>query len=64
MSKKHRGNFTFVTWIGDHDPRHVHVYRDKKLVLKYDLTNRIVMKGELTARLQRLIDELEEEGAI
>ena len=26
-----------MTWIGDHSPRHVHVYRDGKLVAKWDL---------------------------
>jgi hypothetical protein len=64
MSKTTRGNYIFLTWIGDHDPRHVHVYKGKKLVLKWDLTNRVVMKGEMTARLQRIIDELEEEGEL
>ena len=30
---------------GDHPPRHVHVYRDGKLVVKWDLDNRNAMKG-------------------
>lgn len=64
MSKRRRGNYVFVTWIGDHSPRHVHVFKQGKLVLKWDLTNRVVMKGDMTARLQRLIDELDAEGAI
>jgi hypothetical protein len=37
VGKIRRGNFIFVTWIGDHSPRHVHVYRDGKLVLKWNL---------------------------
>ena len=35
----------FITWKGDHSPRHVHVYRDGKLVVKWDLDNKVPMKG-------------------
>jgi len=32
------GGYIFFTWKGDHAPRHVHVYRDEKLVVKWDST--------------------------
>lgn len=64
MGKVRRGNYIFVTWIGDHGPRHVHVYRDGTLVLKWDLENRQPMKGVPTRRLLRLIEELETEGVL
>jgi len=64
MGKVRRGGFIFVTWIGDHPPRHVHVYRDGKLIVKWDLENRQPMKGEATARLIELIDQLEAEGQL
>jgi hypothetical protein len=32
--------------------------------LKYDLSGRVVLKGAMTSRLQKLIDELEEEERI
>ncbi len=64
MSKIHRGNYIFVTWIGDHAPRHVHVYKDSKLVVKWDLENRVAMKGQANSRILKLIDELEEEGLL
>ena len=35
----------FLGWIGDHGPRHVHVYRDGTLVVKWDLENWQPMKG-------------------
>jgi hypothetical protein len=53
-----------LTWKGDHSPRHVHVYRDGKLVLKWNLDAGVPMKGRATARLVRLILELDEEGAL
>ena len=64
MSKIRRGNYVFVTWVGDHSPRHVHVYRDGKLVVKWDLENRVAIKGQANRRIVRLIAELEEEGRI
>ena len=46
MGKIRRRNYVFLTWAGDHSPRHVHVYRSGKLVLKWDLENEISMKGK------------------
>ena len=62
MGKIKRGNYIFLTWKGDHAPRHVHVYRDGKLVVKWDLVNKTVMKGEVTNRILKYIEELEDEG--
>lgn len=64
MGKVRRGNFIFVTWIGDHSPRHVHVYRDGKLVLKWNLDAKLPMQGKATARILEIIAELEKEGAL
>lgn len=64
MGKTRRGNFIFVTWKGDHSPRHVHVYKDGKLVVKWNLDDRVPMKGRPTARLLELIAELELEGIL
>lgn len=61
MGKIRRGGFVFVTWKGDHSPRHVHVYRDGRLVLKWDLEHHVPMKGRPTGRILRLISELTEE---
>lgn len=33
MGKVRRGGYVFLTWKGDHTPRHVHVYRDGRLVV-------------------------------
>ena len=64
MGKIRRGNYIFLTWKGDHSPRHVHVYKNKKLVVKWNLENRVAMKGEATARVLQLIAELEREGRL
>jgi hypothetical protein len=53
-----------VTWSGDHEPHHVHVYRDDELILKWGLDSRDVMEGHATRRIVRLIRELELEGRL
>ena len=64
VGKIRRGGYVFVAWIGDHTPRHVHVYRDEKLVLKWNLDAQQPMTGKPNARLLRLIAQLEEEGSL
>jgi hypothetical protein len=64
VSKFRRGNYLFLSWKGDHSPRHVHVYKDGKLVLKWNLDDGQPMKGKATARILELIAQLEEEGAL
>jgi len=64
MGKVRRGGYIFVTWKGDHSPRHVHVYRDGTLIVKWDLDNDKPMIGQATRRVRALIKELEAEGAL
>ena len=64
MSKVRRGNHVFLTWKGDHFPRHVHVYRDSRLVVKWDLENSQPMEGKANGRLLQIIEELENEGVL
>jgi hypothetical protein len=64
MSKFRRGGHVFVTWVGDHAPRHVHVYREGRLVVKWDLERWQAMEGSAPARVRRLLKELVEEGLL
>jgi hypothetical protein len=64
MPKIRRGGFVFRAYKGDHSPRHVHVYRDGVLVLKWDLENGQPMKGRGSRRVLDLIAELQEEGLL
>ena len=64
MVKVRRGNYVFLTWIGDHSPRHVHVYRSSKLVVKWDLENWLPMEGKANRKLLQLIEELNGEGML
>jgi hypothetical protein len=66
MGKIRRGGFIFVTWIGDHrgGAKHVHVFRDSRLVLKWDLDNEKALEGRPTSRVLELIGQLRKEGRI
>jgi hypothetical protein len=64
MGKIRRGGYVLVTWKGDHVPQHVHVYRDGRLVVKWDLDNGKPMKGAASRRLLRLIGVLDAEGLL
>jgi len=64
MGKIRRGNLVFVTWKGDHSPYHVHVYRDGRLVVKWDLENDQAMKGQASAKVLAIIKELRNEGKL
>ena len=64
MGRIRRGGYVFLSWKGDHGPRHVHVYRDSKLIVKWDLENWLPMKGRPTRRIMQLLCELVREGAL
>ncbi len=64
MPKIRRGNHIVLGWIGDYSPRHVHVYKDGVLIVKWDLENGVAMKGTATRRILRLIRELQAEGLL
>jgi hypothetical protein len=64
VSKIKRGNHVFLTWKSDHSPRHVHVYKYGKLILKWDLENGKAMRGRPNERVLTLIRELQAEGLL
>lgn len=63
MGKIKRGNYIFISWKGDHG-HHVHVFKDKRLVVKWDLDNWMPIKGRATKRVEDLLKELLAEGAL
>lgn len=64
MGKTRRGNYIFLTWSGDHTPRHVHVYKEGKLIVKWDLENWVSMQGSPSSRVLKLLADLESEGLL
>lgn len=62
MPKIRRGGYIFLRRVSDHPPRHVHVYREGRLVVKWDLENGKPIKGRAGRRLRELIEQLDVEG--
>ena len=64
MAKIRLGGFIFLSWRSDQPPRHVHVYRRGRLVVKWDLDNHRPMRGAASRRILRLIRTLQGEGRL
>jgi hypothetical protein len=64
MPKIRRGGYVFLAWKGDHGARHVHVYRDGRLVMKWDLDRGVVIKGSENRRVREIVAELRAEGLL
>ena len=64
MGKIRRGGFVFLSWKGDHGPRHVHAYRNGRLIVKWDLDHHVAMEGSMTTQVLRLLRDLVREGRL
>lgn len=64
MGRVRRGNYVLIWWKGDHSPRHGHVYREGKFIVKWDLENGIAMQGHAPSQVLKIIRELREEGVL
>ena len=66
MGRVRRYGYTVEWFIGDHEPRHVHVYDAKgRFLRRFDLGRMVSMKGWKTDRnLLKLIHELQKEGRL
>ena len=64
MGKIRRSGYVFLAWKSDHVPWHVHVYRDERMIVKWDMENGKAMKGSTTARILSIIEQLRSEGRL
>lgn len=64
MGKIRRGGYQFVTWIGDHAPRHVHIYDGKKFIAKWNLERNEVIVGSVNRKIVKIIKDLQKEGLL
>jgi hypothetical protein len=59
MGRIKRGGYIIEWWIGDHRPKHVHIYRDRKEVAKVQIPEMILLTGKLNKKLLKILKELE-----
>ena len=65
MGRVKRGGYVFEFCVGDHSPRHVHIYKDHRMTAKVELDEELtVMKGRISRRLRKILRSLIKEGTI
>lgn len=66
MGKIRRSGYILEWFIGDQEPRHIHVYDSKRrLIGRFDLDRRVGVEGwHPDKKLIKLIDDLESEGRL
>ncbi len=64
MGRVKRGGYLIEWWMGDHLPKHVHVYKDGEFVAKISIPGFIVLRGKMTNRLKKILDDLLKKGLI
>jgi len=58
MGRVRRGGYLIDWWIGDHRPKHVHVYRDGTLVAKVEMPGLLVLSGKVSRKLSKILEQL------
>jgi hypothetical protein len=64
MGRIRRGGYIFIWWIGDHQPRHVHVFDNGgKIITRVNLKTMQPMDvRKIDKKIVNLIDALRKEG--
>lgn len=64
MGRWKRHGVMVVLYSTDHDPKHVHVFEDRKRRLKFNIDSWTVMEGKMTPRARKALEALRKEGMI
>ena len=64
MGREKREGYIIEWWMGDHAPKHVHVYKNGKEIAKVVVPDMRVLTGKLNRKLRKIIEELLREGKI
>jgi hypothetical protein len=64
MSRIKRGGYLIEFWMGDHKPKHVHIYKNGVPVAKVENPSMTILKGKLNKKLRKIIAELIDKGKI
>ena len=58
MGRIKRGGYIFEWWMGDHDPKHVHIYQDRREIAKVRIPDMLVLTGSVNRKLKKILKEL------
>ncbi len=64
MGRWKRFGLVVVRYLTDHDPPHVHVFKDGKRILKFDIESWRMMEGKMTSNARKALEALRREGVL
>lgn len=64
MGRIRRGGYLIEWWIGDHEPKHVHIYKNGKEIAKVRIPEGVVLTGRLNKKLKNILQDLLKEGKL
>lgn len=64
MGKIRRGGYIIYFWIGDHEPKHIHVLKEGKFIAKVRQSDLAPIEGKINKKLKRILKSLKEENRI
>ncbi|QMU56602.1 MAG: DUF4160 domain-containing protein [Candidatus Mycalebacterium zealandia] len=64
MGREKRGGYIIEWWVGDHQPKHVHIYKDGEAVAKVAVPGMEILSGNMNGRLRKILLDLIKEGRI
>ena len=64
MGRAKRGGYIIEWWLGDHSPKHVHIYKNGREIAKVEIPGLLVLTGRINKKLRKILRELIEEGEI
>lgn len=63
MSEKKAGGFIFRFYTTDHRPYHLHIYKDRKFLRKYDIENKkLDLKPMYLSKKHKILNALKKLG--
>lgn len=62
MGRWKRLGIIVVQYANDHDPPHVHLFEDRKRLLKFNIAAWRVIEGRLTSKARQALEALRKEG--
>jgi hypothetical protein len=64
MGRIKRGGYIIDSWIGDHLPKHVHIYKNGRLVAKVEIPSFLVLEGSVNRQLKTILASLRKDGLL
>ena len=64
MGRVKRGGYLIEWWMGDHTPKHVHIYKEGELVVKVQVPEMIILSGKVSKKLKKILGKLLQEGKL